>query len=91
MPASSGATDTGTETMNNWNTKRRQLAKQFPTTKEELKKIAEAYRGPITKVPMMTEEETETDKLWALFKREWHTPSVVEVPVRGKPTITRRV
>src|SRR5262249_18857652 len=94
MLVGSGPTDTGTETMNNW--KRQRFAKAHPTSKEELRKIVEAYQGPITKLPMMTVEEmakegTENDKMCAWVKIESHTPSVVEVPVRVKPTITRRV
>jgi len=86
--------------MSNYPSKRQQLGKANPISKAEMQKLVQASTVPITKLPMMTEEEmlekmskevTETDKLWALFKKPWHTPSVVEVPVRGRPTITRRV
>jgi hypothetical protein len=75
--------------MRNYPTKRQQLGRANPISKLEMQKLVQASTVPITKLPMMPEEETETDRMWALFKRTWHTPAVVEVPV--KPTIVRRV
>jgi hypothetical protein len=46
---------------------RQRLAKQFPTTKEELRDLVRNYQGPVTKCPTRTEKETETDRMWKLI------------------------
>jgi hypothetical protein len=84
-----GTTRRRTGIMRNWKTQRQRLGEANPTSKKELRKIVEAYKGPIEKLPMMPEEMTETEKLWALFKRKWRMPTVVELP--QEPGITRRV
>jgi hypothetical protein len=53
--------------MTKW--QRQRLARKFPTTKEELTKIVQAYQGPITRVAPMTAEERETTKFQALMRQ----------------------
>jgi hypothetical protein len=70
MLAGSGYTDiatTGTEAMKNWNTQRQRLGKANPISKAEMQKLVQASTVVVTKLPMMVEEETETDRMWKLI------------------------
>lgn len=60
--------------MNNYPSKKQRVGRANPITKAEMQKLVEASTVPVTKLPMMTEEEmakevTETDKMWALMKQ----------------------
>jgi hypothetical protein len=55
--------------MSNYPSKRQRLGKANPITKAEMQKLVQVSTVVVTKLPMMVEEETETDRMWKLVRQ----------------------